>query len=336
MPILMFSPIHPLSLFFHRTHLLNSSSTKRWVLFKSFFFTARSPFFSSFLAGTCLCQGFQSWMEPSHMETQIIRLKLAPPASLSLSESQEKPSNNDEVSTKMDKNADIGGWNILLSLKKTEDPQNVYVHPSEKHSSSMLTGKSMEMCTESLGCETGSDNASENMDEFALLSSENSTTGYSRHNSEPTRSYSVSRRMKRSNSFPPPLTSITDLGGVQVRPRREDGRLILEAVATPSVQPCFQAKRSNGRLTLTMFQTFLSDDDDDEEEEEEEEEEAVEEDEFVVGDQDTDDAEELEEINAIVEDEIGKRKLARPERCNESGNINKIRMPNWKLFWVAS
>ncbi|KAK4281161.1 hypothetical protein QN277_012686 [Acacia crassicarpa] len=292
------------------------------------------------MSSSSLCQGFQSWMEPSQMETQIIRLKLAPPALLSLSESQEKPRNNDEISTKVDKNADIGGWSFLLSLKKTEDPQNVYVHPSEKHSSSMLTGKSMEMCTESLGCETGSDNVSENMDEFSLLSSENSTTGYSRHNSEPTRSYSVTRRIKRSNSFPPPLTSITDLGGVQVRPHREDGRLILEAVATPSVQPCFQAQRSNGRLTLTMFQTFLSDDDDEEEEqvadEEEAEEQATEEDEFVVGDQDTDDAEELEEINEIVEDEIGKRKLARPERCNESGNINKIRMTNWKLFWVAS
>lgn len=288
------------------------------------------------MSSSSVCQGFQSCMEPSISEPQILRLKLAPPSSLS--ESQEKSNNtNDESVTKMDKNADMGGWGFLLSLKKTEAPQNVYVHPAQKHSSSMLTGKSLEMCTESLGSETGSDNASQNMDELDLLSSENSNTCFSKHTSEPSKSNTtVSRRMKRSNSFPPPLTSITDLGGVQVRPHREDGRLILEAVATPSVQPCFQAQRSNGRLTLTMFQTFISDgdDDDDEEEqvadEEEQEEEKVEEEGGFVGDQDADDAEE------IVDDEFGKRKLARPGRCKESGNRNNNAMPNWKLFWVAT
>ncbi|XP_054808798.1 protein FANTASTIC FOUR 1-like [Prosopis cineraria] len=300
------------------------------------------------MPSSSVCQGFQSCMEPWLIEPQILRLKLTPPGSLSLPEAQENSSTKDEISTKMDKNADMGGWSFLLSLKKTEDPQaqKVYVHPAVKHSSSMLTGKSLEMCTESLGCETGSDNASDNMDEFAFLSSENSTACFSRHVSEACRSDSVSSsRMKRSRSFPPPLTSLTDLGGVQVRPHREDGRLILEAVATPSVQPCFQAQRINGRLTLTMFQTFLSDDEvsddeaaaDDDEGEEEEEEEEEEEGVVVADDDDEDsDVEELEGINEIVDDEIGKRKLARPRRCKESGNRNKNAMPNWEPFWVAT
>ncbi|XP_028789285.1 protein FANTASTIC FOUR 1-like [Neltuma alba] len=293
------------------------------------------------MSSSSVCQGFRSCLEPWPVEPQILRLKLAPPASLSLSESQEKSSTNDEISTRMDNNADKGGWSFLLPLKKTEDPQsqNVYVHPAVKHSSSKLTGKSLEMCTESLGCETGSDNASGNLDEFSFLSSENSTTCFSRQTSEPCRSYSMSRRMKRSNSFPPPLTSITDLGGVQVRSHREDGRLILEAVTTPSVQPCFRAQRSNGRLTLTMFQTFLSGDDEEEKvaEDNEEEKEKEEEEQEVAGvDYEDTDAEELEGLNDIVDDEIGNRKLARPGRCKESGNRNNNAMPNWEPFWVAT
>lgn len=268
------------------------------------------------------------------MESHVLRLKLAPP-SASLS-NLEKSITNDETHKKSDNFDDMGGWSFLQSLKKTEHHDNVYVHPTIKLSSSMLSEKSLEMCTESLGSESGSsDNASDNMDEIANI-----------RTLEASRS-SVSRRIWRSRSFPPPLTSIRDMGGVHITPHREDGRLILKAVATPSAQPYFEAERSNGRLKLWLFQTFTSESDNEEEVEEEEEEDEEEEKEEVgddyeddeevemCGEEEDGEAEELEGNNEIVEEEMGKRKLARPRMCKESGNRNKG-MPNWKPFWVAT
>ncbi|KAK3417615.1 hypothetical protein EUGRSUZ_H03564, partial [Eucalyptus grandis] len=56
-----------------------------------------------------------------------------------------------------------------------------------------------------------------------------------------------------SNSFPPPLTTIAN-DSIRVRPHREEGRLILEAVRDPQGnRPCFRAERSHGRLRLCFF-----------------------------------------------------------------------------------
>ncbi|KAF7818318.1 protein FANTASTIC FOUR 2 [Senna tora] len=207
------------------------------------------------MSSSSVRQGLQSCV----MESQVLRLKLAPPPPPVVSLSEEKSMRNDETHKTKKKDGDVGGWSFLHEcLNKTEDsqPQNVYVHPTLKHSSSMLSNESLEMCTESLGCETGTitnNIASGDMDEIGLLSLETSTTR--RQSEEEGCRRSVWKRIRsRSRSFPPPLTSMREMGGVGViRPHREEGRLILKLEAPPSAHPYFEAERSNGRLRLRLF-----------------------------------------------------------------------------------
>ncbi|CAJ2633146.1 protein FANTASTIC FOUR 1-like [Trifolium pratense] len=262
-----------------------------------------------------LCQGLQSCLEPRVMEPRVLRLKLAPPGSNISPPSleQEKPIiiNNNEC----DKNDTKSGWSFLQNLTKTENGnEKVYVHPTVKRSASMLSEKSLEMCTESLGSETGS-NAGESCDDFSFETRNDVNSNNIMTNN------CVSRRVNRASNFPPPLTSITDFGGVHVRPHREGGRLILEAIASPSITPYFHAERSDGRLKLCLFETVYDYDGDDEDYEEEEE---VEEEEYEGGESekehDDDDIVSEEECVEKVEDEMGVTKFARPRRCKESGN----------------
>ena len=82
-------------------------------------------------------------------------------------------------------NVDVGGgWSFLQSLATnninsetnkqddSEKDKDVYTPPNFKRSSSMLSAKSLEMCTENLGSETSSD-GSESSDEKALFCLEN-------------------------------------------------------------------------------------------------------------------------------------------------------------------
>lgn len=281
-----------------------------------------------------LCQGLQSCLEPRLIEPRVLRLKLAPPGSnISPSLDQEKH--------ECEKNDTKSSWSFLQALTETNKTENangkVYVHPTVKRSSSMLSEKSLEMCTESLGSETGS-NAGESSDiDISLFSSDtrNDVNNNNMNNC-------VSRRVnKASCNFPPPLTSITDFGGVHVRPHREGGRLILEAIASPSTTPYFHAERVDGRLRLSLFETVFDYDGDDEdyEVEEEEYEEVVEgesEKECVddyEGDEEKEEEGESEKEHEVygdevseeecvekVEDEMGVTKFGRPRRCKESGN----------------
>nr|AFK46160.1 unknown [Lotus japonicus] len=65
---------------------------------------------------------------------------------------------------------DERGWSFLQALTKPtssncnkEEDDKVYVHPTVKRSSSLLSEKSLEMCTESLGSETGVENVEDEM-----------------------------------------------------------------------------------------------------------------------------------------------------------------------------
>ncbi|KAF2325169.1 hypothetical protein GH714_024814 [Hevea brasiliensis] len=102
----------------------------------------------------------------------------------------------------------------------------------------MLSEKSLEMCTESLGSETGSDGGES--DEMALLSLSNVNHESLR---EKSKFRETKRMMSRSTSFPPPLTSISGSTTVQVRPHREGGRLVLKAVSVSSCQAYFRAEQ---------------------------------------------------------------------------------------------
>lgn len=238
---------------------------------------------------------------------------------------------------------DERGWSFLQALTKPtssncnkEEDDKVYVHPTVKRSSSLLSEKSLEMCTESLGSETGS-NAGESCDDISLFSLENNITTTTTTTTNGTDSNWVPRRVNKACNFPPPLTSITDFGGVRVRPHREGGRLILEAVASPSPRPCFHAERGDGRLRLHLFEEEGLSDDGDDDEVVDEEEEVVEEwsDDDDINDDESDDEVEEESETEIetekeeeeeecgvenVEDEMGVKKFNRPSRCKESGN----------------
>ncbi|GFZ13631.1 FANTASTIC four-like protein [Actinidia rufa] len=123
------------------------------------------------------------------------------------------------------KNAEFGSFiqsPTNISHNQNElmtEKEKVYVHPLSRRSSSpTLSKKSLEMCTESLGCETGSD-SSERSDEFSLISSK---------------------------------TSISDSDCFRVRHHREGGRLVIKAVTISSSNSYFQAERVDGRLRFCL------------------------------------------------------------------------------------
>ncbi|CAJ1905331.1 unnamed protein product [Sphenostylis stenocarpa] len=305
------------------------------------------------MSSSSLRQGLQSCLEPRVMEPRVLSLKLAlqqgsnfsqpSPTTTnnnntntntvslsSLSDSLEKPLTNYECDENDSESKDGSSWSILQTLSlsshcpdKTEDA--VYVPPAVKRSSSFLSDKSLEMCTESLGSETGS-NAGERTDDISLFSFDTSTCFTSNTTTTTTDITTAvtsckSKRVNRASKFPPPLTTISDLGGVQVRPRREGGRLILQAVASPSNRPYFRAEREDGRLRLCLYERFSDSEDevcDDEEgvEEQEEENEYEENREEECGAEDSGTDEESVEN---VEDEMGVKKFSRPSSCKESG-----------------
>ena len=259
-----------------------------------------------------VCQGLQSSVEPWLMEPRVLKLKLAPPGSKSNNTSTHSPvtpppnnTNNEHGNKNHSEQGGCNNWSFLQSLSnishcKEPQTENVYVHPSVKSSSSMLSAKSLELCTESLGCETGS-NSSDNTDDMSLFFSLESCPSLRSNNNTPViNKNSESRRLNRGSNFPPPLTS---MGGVRVRSHREDGKLILEAVTSSSPQPYFQAERGDGRLRLRLFESVAS----------------AYEDEALNQEEDADVEEDLEEYVGNAEDEIGMTKLVRPSRCKESG-----------------
>ncbi|XP_019180626.1 PREDICTED: protein FANTASTIC FOUR 3 [Ipomoea nil] len=214
----------------------------------------------------------QSCFEPQIFEmTATLKLKVPPP-----------PPCHQEVK-------DLGGWSMLQSLSGIniskdaagEKEAAVYVHPLlRRPSSSRLSEKSLALCTEALGSETGTDMTTTESSIFSSALSSPEPTSRRREESLPplfpsSQQHIESRnvtsgagagaayrpmnnngtRNSRNNNFPPPLTTIS--GGANslrvCRPHREDGRLIITAVETPSKRTYLQADRSNGRLRLSFF-----------------------------------------------------------------------------------
>ncbi|XP_057800851.1 protein FANTASTIC FOUR 3-like [Salvia miltiorrhiza] len=102
-------------------------------------------------------------------------------------------------------------------------------------SKSFLSSKSLEMCTESLGSETGS-----GIDHFTV----DTCRGISQ-----ARKQQKPMKTAKLRSFPPPLSSIS----AQVHTHREGGRLVIKAFPLSSSGSSFQAERGNGRLKLSLL-----------------------------------------------------------------------------------
>ncbi|XP_022960032.1 protein FANTASTIC FOUR 3-like [Cucurbita moschata] len=200
----------------------------------------------------------------------------------------------------------VGGWSFLQALS------DVYVPPPTKEYSPAvaLTGKSLDICTESLGSETGSDGSEIGGDEkiSLFLSNEIEMSPLFASGGNLPRSSRLRSRKLAKPSYPPPLTSRSGPMGVKVRPYREGGRLVLQAVVISSTKPCFEVERGGGRLRLRLLKHCL----------EEEEEEQVEE-----------GAEREEDSN----ESGGRRRKGR--RCKEGGGGRK-ELVNWEPFLVST
>ncbi|CAK7326996.1 unnamed protein product [Dovyalis caffra] len=325
---------------------------------------------------TMVCQGLQSCLESPIVESRTLRLRLSSPNS-HFAQSLElalKPclldSDTKEVSDKCqyeeishktsflhDKhtssNPDLAGWSFLQALstspqgpKESMEEENTYVHPLINRSSSMLSGKSLELCTESLGSESGSDDIIEN--NIFSLSSPDSMVGNS-----PSRELQKSRQLLGANkaisrSFPPPLTTISGSKCLQVRPHREDGRLIIRAVEAPSRHTYLHAERRDGRLRLSFLKDSTSDFDSKSGASTEENEGNIKDDE-IENDMDYEEVDDLDvgesENGAYFEEEeegaddldmaMGMEEFQGPRRCKE-GEREEKGLLNWEPFWVAT
>ncbi|XP_022963667.1 protein FANTASTIC FOUR 1-like [Cucurbita moschata] len=181
---------------------------------------------------TSVGRGLQSCVESHVLSLHLFPQKPSYPSRSSPDEAEE--------------NARHGGWSFLEALSNGNQEDKVYVHPLVKHSSTKLSKKSLEMCTESLGSESGSDMGEKDVT-LLRLEAENSRpkVGYS--------TWVHEKAIRKDTRYPPPLTSISGSTGIRMKSYREDGRLVLRAeVNSGSGSSYFHAERSHGRLKLHM------------------------------------------------------------------------------------
>lgn len=293
-----------------------------------------------------VCHGLQSCLESQIVETRAtLRLSLPfsksltpPPQPLDLSfkstfwdNSNSKTQRPDESNTtKFDTLNDKGGWSFLQVLsnvghggpKEASEKDNVYIHPQVKRSSLKLSEKSLELCTENLGNETGSDNVGNNSIEL-LCSSSSSSSSEDSPTREQTRvsRIGLGEKKAKAREFPPPLTTIRGSESLRVRTHRENGRLVIEAVKVTSSASFFKAERSHGRLRLRLLKNHSPTFDYEYEEEEEAESER-------------NDGEHGREDEAEQEQE--EQECERGRRCKEEENYENSELFNWEQVWVTT
>ncbi|MCD9558853.1 hypothetical protein HAX54_016481 [Datura stramonium] len=264
-----------------------------------------------------LYQGLQSCMEPQLPQQHVLINKLCPPR-LTFSQSKFSTSSKKEdelQSPNVNAENKTCGWSFIKDLSNPKkdyvEKLGVYVHPLVKRSSTTLSTKSLEMCTESLGSETGSDiRESIEDNSLFLLESENSRLT--------PRSKCRGTGKKHNHqvaNFPSPLTSMSRINGVQLRPHREGGRLILKATTISARKPCFKTERVDGRLRLSLLNDT-------------ETEAEAQDDEHEVNVDESDDG------NRKLVSENGVGDYIRPSKCKENGSRTKG-IPNWEPFWAA-
>ncbi|KAK8969630.1 hypothetical protein KSP40_PGU018564 [Platanthera guangdongensis] len=162
---------------------------------------------------------------------------------------------------------------IWSSIQKNNEnimvapPSSLYVHPLVRQSSSLMSQNSLEICTESLGSETGSYEFSgdelmdspfrdETEDEEEEVEEEEEYQEMERNDLSNVKYHCSISRRSPVRSFPPPLPSISRRDGFcfKMQPRRHNGRLVLESVPVPS-HNYLRAERHGGRLLLSFIET---------------------------------------------------------------------------------
>lgn len=203
-----------------------------------------------------------SCLDSQLVESRLHNIRLPSPKPIDLPfktcfwESNTKP-HFEENMTKTEtikSNLNEDSWSSIQSLSKSNASQgleeNTYVHPNVKLPWHKLSPKSLELCTENLGNETGCDISEFSIDMLSLtnLASDNLEKKEERKNSRQNLRGEV-----RTKNFPPPLKSMRGSESIRVRPHRENGRLVMELTKVASSASCFQADRSNGRLRLSFW-----------------------------------------------------------------------------------
>lgn len=161
-----------------------------------------------------------------------------------------------ERNYRMKKAEELDVWgSILTDQKSPQNSSNVpppYVHPD-----TTLSEKSTEICTESLGSETGSNCFSSHpCSEISSDADEDHRQRVVQQeiNINPLEDLRVAKyRKSQVRPFPPPLPSISGGYGasIHMHSHRKNGRLVLEAVYVPP-RKHFHAHRREGRLVLTL------------------------------------------------------------------------------------
>ncbi|KAF8039363.1 hypothetical protein BT93_B1792 [Corymbia citriodora subsp. variegata] len=252
-------------------------------------------------------------------------------------------------------------WSSIISQKREEPSVQAlapYVHPLVRRSVSSLSEKSLEICTESLGSETGSDRfssypASEMGDlqdeddkesdtvlqDLAKLQSPQEDQDQQLHFAKYSNYAGLGKKRQQPKSFPPPLPwlSRSDGASLRMQSHRDNGRLVLEAISIPS-EKNFCVQRQDGRLVLTFnvngaFE-HVSNDNEAVGEGEEEQEEVLELNEEFLGFSESDEKQEEEgedeEMVEVEEEEEEDKKLIfatedAPPNILASGDVNNVR-----------
>lgn len=266
----------------------------------------------------------------------------------------------------MNTSLDNGNWGFIQTYPK-EPVEKTSFCTQYQSSFSRLSAKSLELCTESLGSESGSDVITDDSSNVSIFSRSSTfshsdliedTSSYSRVELEKPKEAKSSARpsqggrntTKRSNNFPPRLTSMCGPSSLQMRSRREGGRLIIDVVEAPFRNSYLHAERSDGRLRLC----FLTGSDSAvtstsassaKEEEEEEEQQQQSEHECSCEQAEPEEADELqseiesgtEEFEGEMNYEMGLEKFQMFGRCKEGGHGSKGLCSVWKpAFCVAT
>ncbi|CAH8271601.1 unnamed protein product [Arabidopsis lyrata] len=279
-------------------------------------------------------QGFQSQLN----EPRALRLRLSSPNPhfsqpfglalkshlLDSSNAEDTRIRNDDKSA-ASSGPDLSGWSFLQSLSSGSSSSSTKTTSSEKEktyvqrpsSCRALSDQSLALCTENLGSESGSDVT--DIDDLFSLDVQTKNLG---ETTTETRTVKSRKRNLSPSDLPPPLTTMRGFQCIQMRPHREDGRLVMTATKAPPRNGCFQADRSNGRLRLSILKDS---------------------DEFVENEEETIEPEEPEEYEEEEEEEeeedddevMGIENVQMSRRCVQGDRENRGLL-NWESFCVAT
>ncbi|XP_058773657.1 protein FAF-like, chloroplastic [Vicia villosa] len=147
-------------------------------------------------------------------------------------------------------------WSSILNQNNKDEASqsktSPYIHPLVKKSKSYLSEKSLEICTESLGSETGSDGFSSS---YTSSSSEDDNLEDDEKLKQKVETSYCLKNKKKAGCIPPPLPSLSSQSQqLQMRSHRDNGTLFLflQVVVSVPSQNNFIATRQNGRLILTV------------------------------------------------------------------------------------